>query len=393
MIFCVIIIFGYIFLQVLHSGNFWESIGISPPPDQMEPFSSLGMIFFQVILVGGWSLVTGIIVWQIISRIFSPSHPLIRLFFEICQAWISLSVFEVSLIIYNDLLSSIVTGFVYVYPLVIDYQLILNIGWINLVLICLFYTVIGLQALRKRLEMERFLGRVAYDVGQALIMSFEGVFLFLPFGLLDFVLIPENFRNLLLLILAFGYYTVFVILLIEYSWWIGRRIEREKEQSQTDLNSQILLLRISLILLPLMCLISLFPFPFFLILMAPWLWFLLFLAIIFLSIIGVLLHGLLKILTPGLYENVEQRMQYMKYYFEFLLASRGTMFNYPQPIDILSEGTLTRVISGRWEKVTLKMACGHCYHVFETETSKDGSKVKPIPCPFCRSMATTPVWE
>lgn len=387
----MIIILGYFFLQVLHSGNFWESIGISPSPDQMEPFSSLGMTFFQVTLVGGWSLITGIVVWQIISKVFSPSHQFVKLFFEICQAWISLSVFEASLILYYGLFSFLVKGEVLLFTF--DFQLILNISWTNLVLVFLFYTVIGFQALRKTLKIEMFLKRVAYDVGQALVMSFEGVLLFLPYGLLDFVLVPENIGNMSSLILNFGYNAILVILIIEFAWWMRRRIEKERERSQKDYSHQILLLQISLLLLPLMCLIMLFPYPFYLNLIAPELWFLLFLIIIIGSPVGVYLLYLLKILTPGLYENVEQRMQYMKYYFEFLLASRGTMFNYPEPIDILSEGTLTGVISGRWEKVTLKMACGHCYHVFEAETSKDGSKVKPIPCPFCRSMATTPVWE
>lgn len=387
----MIIVLGYIFLQVLHSGNFWENIGISTPPDQIEPFSSLGMIYFQVILVGGWSLVTGVVVWQVISRVFTPTHPLVRLFFEICQAWISLSVFEASLILYYVLLSFLVK---YEVPqFTFDYQLILNTSWINLVLVCLFYTIIGFQALRKRLKMERFMGRVAYDVGQGLVMSFEGVLLFFPFGLLDFVLVPENIGIMSSLILNFGYNAILVILIIEFAWWMQLRIEKERERIQKDYSTQIILSQISLLLLPLMCLTLFFPYPLYLILIAPELWLLLVLIIIIGSPVVVYLQYLLKTLTPELYENVEQRMQYMKYYFEFLLASRGTMFNYPEPIDIISEGALTEVISGRWEKVTLKMACGHCYHVFEAKTSKDGTKVKPIPCPFCKSMATTPVWE
>jgi hypothetical protein len=100
-----------------------------------------------------------------------------------------------------------------------------------------------------------------------------------------------------------------------------------------------------------------------------------------------------KKLSPALFENLEASIDHLKYQFEVVFATRGSMFNYPQPVGIVEGGEKTKIISGRWEKVTLKMACGHCYYVFQTQAFKDGSKVKPVPCPFCGSTGTTPVWE
>jgi hypothetical protein len=373
----VIITIVYILLQGPLSVNFWENMGIILPPDLIELFSLLGLILYQFSIVGGFSLITGIFVWLLISKLFSPTQPFLKLLFEICQAWICLSVFEGSLILYNSIFSFLVRGEVYTF--VFDFQIILDISWINLMLVSLFYTLIGFQALRKRLQMKIFLKRVAFDVGQVIAMLFEAILLFLPFGLLNFITSPQNFGSLFSLILNFCYYTILVVLVIEYVWWVGRRIEKEIELSQTDFNSRIFLFQLSII--------------FFLFIMAPITWFLILSICIFVSFLGVLLHRAIKLLTPEIYEDVEHRMQFIKYFFDFLLASRGTMFNYPQPVDILKGDTLTEVIQSRWEKVTLKMACGHCYHVFIAKTSKDGTKVKPIPCPFCKSMATTPVWE
>ncbi|MFX0152164.1 MAG: hypothetical protein ACFFAJ_15360 [Candidatus Hodarchaeota archaeon] len=388
---CVIITIGYILLQGLLSVNLWENIGVIPPPDLIELFSLLGLILYQFSIVGGFSLITGIFVWLLISKLFSPTQSFLKLLFEICQAWICLSVFEGSLILYNSIFSFLIRGEVYTF--VFNYQIILNISWINLILVSLFYTLIGFQALRKRLQMKIFLKRVSFDIGQVIVMLFEVILLFLPFGLLDFITFPQDIGSLFSLILIFYYYTILTVLVIEYVWWVGQRIEKEIELSQTDFNSRIFLFQLSIILVPLTCFISFIPYPFFLLIITPVVWFLILLICIFVSFFGVLLHRVINLLTPDLYENVEHRVQLIKYYFDFLLASRGTMFNYPQPVDILTSDKLTEVIQNRWEKVTLKMACGHCYHVFLAKTSKDGTKVKPIPCPFCKSMATTPVWE
>jgi hypothetical protein len=389
--FCAIIIIGYVFSQVLYSTNFWGSIGVSPY--QLEFITWAGMFLFRWSLIGGWSLITGILVWHLLSRFFSPTPPLLLLFFEIFQAWLSLSVFEVSWILYDRLYIIFVEGETYLFiPYLSLLPTLFTTGWINLLLVCLFYTVIGFQALRKRLAIEKFLSRVLFDFGQALAMFFEGLLLFFPIVWPDF-LEPVNFLNLILFSLFLGYYTILVIFFIEYTWWAGRRIEREKERSGEDFTSRILFLQISSFFFPQLGLISFVPYPFFLFLVSPGLWFLFFLIILFSSFVGILLRHLVKLKTPRVYENVEDGMQYIKYQFDFLFASRGTMFNYPQPIDILGEDALTEVITGRREKVTLKMACGHCYHVFKATTFKDGSKVTPIPCPFCRSMSTTPVWE
>ncbi|MHA2245676.1 MAG: hypothetical protein ACXADY_11990 [Candidatus Hodarchaeales archaeon] len=50
-------------------------------------------------------------------------------------------------------------------------------------------------------------------------------------------------------------------------------------------------------------------------------------------------------------------------------------------------------IIGTMAKIKLRIACGRCSHVFTVETEVIISKIRAFPCPFCGSMATTPVWE
>ena len=122
-------------------------------------------------------------------------------------------------------------------------------------------------------------------------------------------------------------------------------------------------------------------------------WIFLVVITIITSISISLVYTFAKIKAPRSYGDVLSTIRKVKYKFEVLIASRGTMFNYPVPIDIFIGGELTEKIEHRWEKVTLKIACGQCYHVFTAKTFKKGTNFKPIVCAFCGSLATTPVWE
>lgn len=384
---------------MLHFINFWDNIGISPAPDQIEPFSSLGLLFFEIIFVIGWSVTTGVFIWKMTSRFFSSTQPQIRFFQEVAHSWITLSGFEGSLIIFDEIFSVFVKG--YLYPVRINIptpinfpifpsslQPIFNVSWINIILVSLFYTFIGFQALRKNLALENFLRRVVFDIIQVTAMVIMGLL-----GLLPFISTEDI---IFLLIPSFGnYYAVliFCLISIEYVWWTGGNIEKIKEQFQQDFNIRIFLLQTSLLFIPFVTIITFFPSPFYLLVMDPSLWVALLLISAIISVIGLILYRLVKIMAPDLFENFEQRYEYLKYHFDLAFALRGTMFNYPPPVDILSGKTLTKTIESKWQKVTLKIACGHCYHVFTTQTLKNGSKVKPVPCPFCGSMATTPIWE
>jgi len=386
-VFCVISVIIYIFLQMLHSVNFWESIGVSPAPDHIEPFSSLGMLLFEIIIVFGWSIITCVFFWKIISRLFSSTQPLVRFFQEVIISWICFSGFECSIILYDEIFSVLAKG--YFYPVPINVPIIINVSWVNIILVSLFYTVVGFQALRKNLTLKNFLRRVIFDIIQVLVMSFEGLLAFMPFF---------STRDLALLIIPSiaSYYTVFVLCLIvslEYVWWAVVATERVRERSKQDFNNQIFLLQSSLFFIPLVIVITFFPFPFYLLVMDIGLWVVLLTICAIISVVGLFLYRLFKTMTPNVFENIEQRYKNLKYHFDLAFALRGTMFNYPPPVDILSRKELTKTIESKWQKVTLKIACGHCYHVFTIRTFKNGSKVKPVPCPFCGSMATTPVWE
>jgi hypothetical protein len=376
---------------MLHSINFWESIGVIPSPDHIEPFSSLGMAFFEVTLVVGWSLIVGYLTWKLMSSVDSPSQPIVKTLVEIFQSWTALSVFEGAVIVIDEVFSFAVKNTRDSFT--IDIPVILNVSWINLGIVCLFYTFIGFQSLRKNLRIGNFLGRVAYDVGQVITMLVEGIFFLIPFGMLDFITTPENFMPTLFTLSQLSYFMLLGIFCIEYVWWTERRIEREKIQSQQESNNQIVLLQTSLIFLPLLIIITLVPSPFYFPLQNPGSWFILLTITIVMSLVIVVFYHLVKIMTPELYEKVEHRFESFKFHIDSILASRGTMFNYPEPIDIYADHKLSERVEHRWQKVTLKMACGHCYHVFKSETFRDGAKVRPIPCPFCESIATTPVWE
>lgn len=73
------------------------------------------------------------------------------------------------------------------------------------------------------------------------------------------------------------------------------------------------------------------------------------------------------------------------------MASRGTVFHYPRPLSVDDIGEPTDY---SMKKVTLKFACGRCFHVFTVQTiAKITSQTRSCPCPFYGSLATTPVWE
>jgi hypothetical protein len=321
----------------------------------------------------------------IFSFTFSED-PRIKFPVEMLQAWITLSGFEISLIFYVEISTVLIRGDFL--PIYFDINDIINISWINLILVSLFYAFIGFQALRKSLRLERFIQRVGFAIGQVTALTIIGLLILVPFGLSELIMLinPD-------IILIYFYYIISIMATIEVARSLGRRIEQEQELAQEELNATIFFLQISTILVPLLLLLNLFPTPFFFLIINTGLWVVFLVSCTAISFSVMIFYHFGKRLSPELFENVESSMDYIKYQFEALFALRGSMFNYPQPVDILEGGKKTKIISGRWEKVTLKMACGHCYYVFQTQAFKDGSKVKPVPCPFCGSMGTTPVWE
>ncbi|MFX0204909.1 MAG: hypothetical protein ACFFDT_02910 [Candidatus Hodarchaeota archaeon] len=383
-IFCVACILCHFSLQELHSANLWDNIGLSQA--QMDPFVSNVLILIEFTFILGCSVFSGILLWKGIFSFTFSGDPWIKFPIEMLQAWITLSGFEIFLIIYAEISSILIRGDLF--PLYFDITDIINISWINLILVSLFYAFIGFQALRKNLKLERFIRRVVFDIGQVTTLTTIGLLIQVPFGLSGLLMLinPDT-------IIIYFYYIISIIGTIEITWLFGQRIEQEKELAQEELNATIFSLQILVILIPLLLFLNLLPSPLFFLITDTGLWIVLLFTCPAVSFSVMILYHLGKKVSPELFEDFESSMDYIKYQFDALFALRGSVFNYPQPVDILEGGEKTKMVSGRWEKVTLKMACGHCYYVFQTRAFKDGSKVKPVPCPFCGSMGTTPVWE
>ena len=384
-IFCVTCIFCHFSLQELHSANLWSNIGTTQA--QMDPYISRALSLIEITFILGCSLFTGVLLWKGIFSFRFSEDSRFKFPLEILQSWITLSGFEVSLIIYAEISSVLIRG--NVFSLYFDIYDTINISWINLILVSLFYAFIGIQALRKNLKLERFFRRVAFDLGQVTAMTVIGILVLVPFGLPVLIMLIIN----PVIIFTYFYYSISIIGTIEVTWSFGRRIEREKELAQEEINPKIFFLQTLTVIIQLFLILNLLPFPFFLLFSNLGLWIVFVVAIPLVSFSVILFYHFGKKLSPDLFKNFEASIDNLKYQFEKVFASRGSMFNYPQPVNILEEGKKTKIISGRWEKVTLKMACGHCYYVFQTQAFKDGSKVKPVPCPFCGSTGTTPVWE
>lgn len=384
-IFCIACIICHFSLQELHSANLWGNIGLSQA--QMDSFVSGNLILIELAFILGCSVFTGILLWKGIFSFTFSKNPWLKFPIEMLQAWITLSGFEISLILYAGISTFLVRG-----DLIsinwIELNDIINISWINLILVSLFYALIGSQALRKKLRLERFIQRVGLDIGQVTALSIIGSLIQVPFGLSTLIMLI----NLNTIIIYF-YYIISIIATIEVAWSLGRRIEQEQELAQEEVNATIFFLQILASLIPLFLILNLLPSPLFFLITNPALWITFLVTCPVISFSVMIFYHFGKKLSPELFENFESSMDYIKYQFEALFALRGSIFNYPQPVDILERGEKTKIISGRWEKVTLKMACGNCYYVFQTQVLKDGSKVKPVPCPFCGSMGTTPVWE
>ena len=99
-------------------------------------------------------------------------------------------------------------------------------------------------------------------------------------------------------------------------------------------------------------------------------------------------------ISTSLIERLDHGTRNIRFAIDTFMASKGTVFNYPAPTNIIGDdGSPGESISSKMGKVKLKIACGRCFHVFIVETVSQSSKIRTFPCPFCGSMATTPVWE
>jgi hypothetical protein len=329
------------------------------------------------------------IIWKIGQKLFVTSNHIILLLFEILLSWITLSAFEMFSLLNFSIFSTFTTG--NNIPYSFSSENLFAAAWINLIVICIFYSYIGLQAYRKNRNITRFVSRLVYGFLELTILAFEGILILIPFGLVSYILNLDNFPVLLISILIYSYNALLLMLLIEIGVRINERTKKEVEDTGKRTSLKIFLMDTLIILIPLITTPTLIVVPFFIPLVFIPLWIYLMLVFTPLSFVLSLLYSLSRILSPLISKGSISRFSIFKYYLELFIASRGKMFDYPKPIDIFIEQP--EKVEHLWEKVSLKVACGQCYHVFTAETYKKGSNLKPITCKFCGSLSTTPVWE
>jgi hypothetical protein len=226
-----------------------------------------------------------------------------------------------------------------------------------------------------------------------LILTLEGFLILLPWGLFDIIIDMRNYLPILISALVYSYNVLLLLVIIEIMNRIEEKVKTEIEEKERIITLKIFVLNTLTIIIPLILIPIFLVVPFYIPLNLPAFWVILMIYITLLSIPMSVVYHIIKVITHLQSKDGLSQYDKLKYKFELFLSERGTMFDYPTPIDIFIGGELTEKIEHRWKKVTLKIACGQCFHVFTADTYKKGTTFKPIVCKFCGSSATTPVWE
>ncbi len=381
---CAIAFGSYILLESL-----LEFVGVSE--QYSSDISSIGLNFFELTTVVGSSLFFATLFWIIISKILEIDleQKIIKLLLEALQLWLVILAFVVFLVINESIFSIIVKG----YPFSITERPndIIDVLWVDLMIVFLFYTVIGFQAIRKTWQYDNFIRRFIIDYGQILLISLEFALLLLPSGWLT-----QVNENTITFLFYYLYWSLCLSFMIEYFWWFNQQIKIRRDETGKDYSPEIFMVQILGLFAHLILFFALIPTPFYLFLTNSLIFWFILVVVLILESFGVLIYDLLAMVgvSERVAQVIENSTQPFRHKINAVMASRGAVFNYPPPTGILNGrergGT---PIDSRQRKVTLKIACGQCYHVFIVKTVKKGSKIPSFPCPICGSLATTPVWE
>ena len=380
-------------------GELKGTTGIKTVQDVMSD-SIFGI--FEFCTVVGLSFFLTLVLWKGLSKIEvkDPDKKILKPLVDITIFLIVLFAFEGFIILIEYIFAIVVKGYSLPTSLtVINYSgynitfneiidAIVKLTWIDLVLIGFFYTVIGFEAFRIAKQYENLIKRISLDFAQGILFLLEFFLLFLPFGVGQYMLVD----NVILLL----YWLFIVVLFFESLWLVNHQIEVEKEKSGQDSNLNTFMILMVGIFFSLSLLITALPLPFILFFMNP-LVFVLILAFLFFGsfCIVVLIYLSTKIgISTSLIERIDYGTRNIRFTINAFMASKGTVFNYPAPTNIIGDDQSPgESISSKMGKVKLKIACGRCFHVFIVETVSQASKIRTFACPFCGSMATTPVWE
>ncbi|UCE12174.1 MAG: hypothetical protein JSV04_08195, partial [Candidatus Heimdallarchaeota archaeon] len=272
-------------------------------------------------------------------------------------------------------------------------DMIVDVVWIDFMLVSLLYTFIGFQAIRKIWRYDSLIRRFAIDYIQIMLISAELLLLIaVP---TDWQVFTETFPNF---VLYYIYLFLVIVLVVEAFWWFDQLVNVRRETSGRSYSAEIVLIQVMGMFLPLLLLLCTLPFPLYLIFINFFSFLIIILVLLITTVFSVLLYDLLAIvgISTRVTQKINEGMQPFRFKISMAMASRGAIFNFPPPTDILgANGPSGEPIEHRRTKVKLKIACGQCYHVFNVVTTKTGPRgTFPVfPCPLCGSVATTPVWE
>lgn len=380
-----------------------ELKGIRGLESIQDVLSDIGFSIFEICTVVGISLLLTFLFWKLLSRIGikDPNKKIFKLITDIAVLWIILFVFEGLILLTEYFFAILIKG----YPLPtslnsINYSgynvtineiidAIVKFSWIDMVLVIIFYTILGFGAFRKARQYKGLIPRISLDFIQGALILIEFFILLIPFG----VFLTDLLNNLFLLL-----YWLFVgIIFVESLWMVNFQIEVEKQKSGKDHNLTMFMILLVGLYLSISFLLTALPQPFYLFFTNTLAYiFVLGLTFICLFCFVIIAYFLVLISIPNIIieGRISNGAHNVRFKISSFLASKGTIFNYPSPINIIGDKDSSGApIVSRLSKVTLKMACGRCYHVFTIQTESKGSKSRSFPCPFCGAMTTTPVWE
>lgn len=362
-------------------------------PSDYENISSTGFSIFEITTVVGTSLLLAIVLWNIISNALesTPDQKIFQFLLEAVQLWLCILLFMVAVVVCENIFSTLLKeDFVLI---LVTPDMIVDVIWIDIILVSLFYTVIGFQAIRKIWRYDSVIRRFIIDYSQIMLISVELALL---------AAAPADWPGLTYENIDFPLYYFYVILIIvlvvEAFWWFDQQVKTRRDISGRKYSFNIVIMQIMGIFLPLSVFTFTLPTPLFILLVNFFLLLATLLVFLLISVFTVLVYDLLAMvgISTRVTQMIDTGTQPLRFKVSSALASRGAIFNYPMPTDILSgDEPSERPIDYRTRKVRLKMACGQCFHVFNVVTDKSGLKgtLPVFPCPVCGSVATTPIWE
>ncbi len=181
------------------------------------------------------------------------------------------------------------------------------------------------------------------------------------------------------------YWTLVLVLMIESFSWVDQQVIIKKNQLGHKYNKTIFLIQLLGMVLPISLFFIAIPTPLYLLLTQSLTSFVIHIGIIIVSFISVSTYALLTIDGSNV-QSIRQRVR-------LVMTRKPVILVEPSASDILPGNVYGERIDSRQEKVELKIACGHCFHVFTVETDVKRADRSSFPCPSCGSTRTTPIWE